>query len=182
VIRELLALLESLSASSAASHQPKPQAEVDKYSITLWGLPADIPNDYQERILARIAEHVHTQHDGAIFLPKQLIEAQFFTLQIGKAVYRIRYEVRARRFIAALKTFKGAVDWMQESDMDPEVRLITQSYLLRELQKEYRTVIPAHSSQSDNIALVPTISSPDKSDITPSAVTSEVEGAENDKE
>jgi hypothetical protein len=181
VIPELLALLESLTDITQSPNQPKSHSEVEKYSITLWGLPTDIPKDYQESILARIAEHIDTQHDGAVFMPKQLIETQFFTLEIGKAVYRIRYEVRARQFITALKTFKSAVNWMQESDLDPEVKLITQTYLLRELQKEYRTVVPRHSLQSDNIVLVPSISPADKSDIPSSAVTSELEGAENDK-
>lgn len=180
MIRELLALLESMSVNSATP--PKSQEQVDKYSITLWGLPTELRKDYQQSILAQIAERIDSQHKGAVFLPRQLIEAQFFNLTIGKAVYRIRYEVRARRFIDALKTVKGAVDWMHASEMDPEVRLLTQSYLLRELQKEYCTLAPADSLRSGSTALVPAISSTDKSDITPFTLTSEVEGAQNDKE
>jgi hypothetical protein len=120
---------------------PPAQLTNDALSLTLWGLPLTIEPEQQQEIFNQVVEHTAQKYANCSYGAGEIIDTQEFTLRIQEQVYRVRYELKALQFLAALKVFQGAIKWIAEQpDMDNEVVRITSAHLIRQLKNEYSAI------------------------------------------
>ncbi len=161
--------------------------ENDNLSLTLWGLPTDINPSQHEEIFDAVAQHSARKFADRSFSSGDVIDTHEFTVKIEEKLYRVRYELKALRFLAALETFRDAIQWIhQQPNMDNEVAHITEAHLLRELRNEYESTfgpivsrkLTIRGNSASPIIIEPPVS---KDDTKPSSSIRELGDKKDDK-